>query len=319
MSHLAKEYVGIGNKEAKTLLKGTRRHYLKYFVFTLSAIIGKLFFLSHPLFSLTEYKLINEALRGNDIDLEKALIDSTKQKKFWTAVQFVLIDQVIFIVGLILIGLIALISVQLGFLLDISLNFNQPFLFITFITLNIILFLVFILYKSVYFGPVLFFIQNEESALLHEAFSKAALVMKSGNKLKLLHIKLIYLFKFSLYLALSIAVAYYTFELLTFLWGLIVTLILTVLILRLLPKMVFSHGFATSKFFNDLQNEVAIELAYDPVALVKDTSTLKKEEILLTLFDTVSTPFKEEKEETIQDDQDKQQPKPKPKQKIEAI
>lgn len=284
MSQYTSHYIQTGLKESKTSGQKKKKKTAKHFIYALSSMLGKRFFLSYPLFALADYHMADQIEKTETIDFEKAFEDCKSNGKYWSSVQFSLLKQLILVVGVLLLGLIAYGLSNLGNILDVAYDFQSNYAEFTFLVLGATSIFMFIIMLNVHFGSVMYFIQSEDVGL-SEALQKNARIMTKIARTKLLYINLYYLTRFAAYTALSVWVIYWVSSEFTTSWLIITAVVFLVLLLASIPRLILSHRISSASLFKDM----IVETAY--VNLEEDaedsalSEKISKETLLASLFE----------------------------------
>ena len=306
MSQRVSQYVSMGMRDSKYVIGAGKGIFFKYFIFSMSSLIGKLFFLSYPLFALGDYHIIKQIEEGKKISLEDAFEDSNVGKKYWTTTHFALVNHIIFLIGMIIIAGLSFGLIQMGYTLDRYFRFDQGYTVFVSQIISGCIFIVFIIQKQLYFGPVTYLIQSNEDNGLSDTLRQSALIMTNYGKVKLLYIYLYYVIRLLIYGFVSVLLSYGAYVLLPDFWFVFVTILLGVNLLKSMTKIMLAHKISSSKLFVDLIKEATYKSLGDQNRYKVFENKVSKKDILITLFEEMRV---EEKSDTS-DKQEKEHKEP---------
>jgi len=299
MNQKASKYTSIGLSESKEALRADKFNFIKYLMFTVTSIIGKLFFFSFPLFKLSEYHIVHQIKESQTINFEDAFEDSSQVKTYWTMMLFGLIKLFILLTGLVLISALAYGLIALGTAMDTyELRYQHNFI-LFFQVVSVILYVIFLFCNSLIYAPVGFLIQSHPEMGLREALSQSKVIFNAYGRGKLFVIRIRLLLRFIAYIVLASAVGLISYIWLTPYYFIGIVIILSILLLQSLPRILLSNQIASTRLYLDLIEDSAYQSLFEANPSPLFDNGLRKEDLLSSLFDevfeneTVSEPVEE--------------------------
>ena len=274
--------------KSKLAIKETNIGFVKYFMFTITSWIGKLMFLSFPLFALSEYHLIEQIKQAKPCSLEDAFEGAASFKKYWITCQFALIYQgLILTLALIIWGLTFGLD-RIGAQLDDIMNFNRYYTAWVFQWGAIILGVIGVYQISIMYAPVVYLIYTHEDMTLSEALKESQLMMTGSAKRQLMGIHLSHLSLFMIKVALGgglLAAAYYGIPRFFFI---LILVIVSVWLLTGIPRLLLSVRLSSVALYDTLLENASYESLFDASRNKVNPNRIRKEEVLIKLFEDLS-------------------------------
>lgn len=290
MSQKISRYVSTSRVEAIDALHSGSRHFLKFFGFSMSTLIGKLLVVGFPLFALAEFHIVSQIQKTKHFDLESAFEDSQSGKKFWTTALCALLGQIIVIAGGLLIFLLYLGLKAVGSQMDYSFRFNRFFTVFFFGLFCILLFALLVVWVSLYFDPVVFLIQSNGDMGISEALRQARAVMTPVGRGKLFWMRIYYLIAITVVAGLGYGAFYLWYAVLPTFWGVgLLAVLFCLLLLLTMSRILLSERIACVKLFSDLVEEAAFQNFFVSKPEESLQGKIRKEQILATLFEETIT------------------------------
>lgn len=285
MSQQFTSYVSKGMQESKYAFKRRKHGFMNLLTFFMASLIGKRFFLSYPLFALAEYHLAQQVEQEGVVSLEEAFEDACITKNYWTAVHLALLNQVVFLIGFFTIALFGFVLFFFGTMLEGVFGFGDNIALVVSLTVTAGLFLMLIIQKSLYFGPVLYLIQGSDVSL-SEALQQSRHIMTKSARYKLLRIHMYYFSKTLLVIGAVVAITYFAAASYPAIpWLVLMGMGFIVVLMSFAPKTMFSHRISTSKLFIDLVQEAIYYGRGDSDTSKLATQKVSKEKLLLSVFE----------------------------------
>lgn len=282
MSHKVSHYVRSGLEDSKIAIKKDRKKFGVLVLWNFAAIVGKLFFLSYPIFALGEYHLAHQINKTGQYKLIEALNDSTQPKKYLYALQYSLFFQTLLIAGLILCGGLSYGLIQLGYYFDDIFSISRYYgVFITQIA-SAVFIILFILSLHFFLTPVAYLMQANSEMNLSLALKESIKIMQGKGKAKLFSTTLYYLGSFAYKSVIILAIGYVFFITSSTGWFILITIILSFIVLSIFTRVMLAYRLALTRLFNDLVEEREyIQLEEDTIPLMDKT---RKLDLIMRLF-----------------------------------
>lgn len=277
--------ISSSNTKSKEAISDPKIGNLKFIIFTITSFIGKLLFLSFPLFALSEYHFIEQIKQAKPCSLEDAFEGAASPKKYWITCQFALIFQgLILTLGLIIFG-ISLGLDSIGAELDNIMNFNRYYTAWIFQWGAIVIGLILVYQVSLSYAPVVYLIYTNEDITLSEALKESQLMMTGTAKRRLMGIHLTHLVRFMIKAVLGgglVVAAYFGIPSIFF------TLILVLVSIWLLygvPRLLLSIRISSASLYDALLENASYESLFDASRNKVNPNRIRKEEVLFKLFE----------------------------------
>jgi len=283
----ASHYIDKGTKKAKLFLKQNIWVFFQYGLFCLSALIGKLFCFSYPLFALAELRLSTKIIEEDQIGLDNIYADASDIKKVWHSTIVLAVKLNYLIVGAILFGGLTYGFSVLGKRLD-NTFFRYYYLLPFFIWAGAIGFVIYLLIVVVNFSLTNFLIQQFDDMNISKILEQSKKLMNKKAKITLLLIFLVHVVKAMISFSICILLPYFIFIDVKAEGFIIVMMIASVLFLFTLPRIILSYQLASTSLFQDLLKEGYINLELSEGDLKAHGKALK-EQLLKTLFNSKDT------------------------------
>ena len=181
MSQKVTTYVSHGSVSSKTALNQNGNRHVLYYLFTLAGLIGKLFFLSNPLFVLTEQAINKQIDDQENISLADALAKANDHKKYFALAQFVLLKQLLMLILLILVGFVSVGFIYLGYTLDNLFDLDRYYIMSFFEVISGVLLVTSLLILYSYLFSIPTIISQSESMTLGEALKQNQQIMSTTS------------------------------------------------------------------------------------------------------------------------------------------
>ena len=279
-------YIALGKVSSRTTFARSKKQFFKYFIFNISAMIGKLCFLSFPLFAFAEYHLVKQVEQAQKLTFGKAFEDASSKKVFETTQHLALLNHVLTIAGLLVIGGLAYGLIYLGTTIDNYFDLNRYYVEFIFQAMSGTILVVFLLFKNIYMESLTYILRVDHEISLAEAFRKNEEVMANKNKVYLFYIKAYFFGVFAIYAIIAGVSSYLAFVYFIEYWFIIITILLILFGLRVMTKLMFGYKVASTKLFEDLHKDLNFEQAVTEGEEKLSEDKMLTSEILLTLFDT---------------------------------
>jgi hypothetical protein len=293
MSRAVSHYVSLGTSGSKIALSQNRRSGLRYLFYSMASWIGKLFFLSYPLFAMGDYHIVQQIKEKREWSFFDAFEDSSDLNKYFATVKYVLLLHILFITGMIIIAALSFILLQVARSIDLSLEFERHYIVFVARVLSGSMVVVFLFTLKIYLGPALYLIQSSKDLSLSEALKSSVIILKRQGKIKLFHVQLHYLISVVFLGTLYGSLAYWSYETLTGNAFLVITALLVFLFLKFASRKILAYHISVSNLYIDLIKElVYVPLSEQPTKRIIGTRISKKD-VLMTLFDRVTVPEKQ--------------------------
>jgi hypothetical protein len=290
------EYVSTGMNESKTALKSSKIPRFQLLLFILSTFIGKLFFLSAPLFMMAEYRLVKQVQETHRIRLEDAFADSHRSSVYKTMTLAVLWNQIVIFSGLLLLGLL---TFGLSIVAQQFSSYVFPFDWSGLAyTIGILLGVGFVITIFLWFDPMIFLIHTQENYGLSDAMKKAEEMMTNTGMFKLIMIRLHHLFLILVFAGGGAWLALYAYFSYSVVWFLVFLIPIVLIVFAKVPQILLSQRMACTMLYDDLVEESTYQSLYDQSFKGLDSEKIGKERLLVALFDELPT-------STLEDDPDK--------------
>ena len=287
MIQKASHYLSIGKIFSNKLSKGNKINFLKYMIFNLASMIGKLFPLSFPLFTSADYHITKTFDETNKFDLIQAFDTDQSSHRYWLCVKIALLNMVITITGLLFIGSLSFGLIVLGIQLDDRFLSNWTLFFQ--IICGIIL-IVFLIAKHLYFAPVFYLLNDKQATSIAEIIQLRTKFVNTHTSKKLLHFIFDFMLKtFGLTLLLTglLILSYSRFWIY---WATFNTIIASLVFIVLLTRFMLVHRIAITSLLSDTLKE--FEIVNDSESHEKDLDKpINKElteELLMYFFDEIT-------------------------------
>lgn len=290
MSRGVSHYVSLGTRGSKIAWSQNRKARLRYVFYSMASLIGKLFFLSFPLFALGDYHIVNQIKEKRDWSFFDAFEDSHDQNKYSATVKYALLYHVLFVTGMIIIAALSFLLLQVAHTIDASLGFDRHYIVFVARVLSGSLVVVFLFSLKIQLGPALYLIQSSKDLSLSDALKSSALILERHGKIKLFHVQLFYMFRVVPLGMLYGSLAYWSYEALSGNYFLIITALLVFFFLKVVSKNVLSYHISVSNLYNDLVKEQAYGSLNEQQTEQIIGTRVPKKEVLMTLFDGVPVP-----------------------------
>ena len=287
------EYVSSGMRNSKRAIKESDAGIFRYIAFSIASLPGKLFFLSFPMFAFAQYHMANQVEKREKLSLEGSLEDASNMKKYWAGMQFALFSHIIFITGLLVLGGLSYGLIQMGRALDHYLLFDRYYTMFLFQVVSLCLVFVFIIAKALHFGPVAYLIQSNGLGF-SEALHQGNKLMSEGGKTTLFTIHLYYLVRVVMMAGIGFGLAYGASMFAPLPVLIAVSVGVGAVFLRMLPRVMLAHKLSASMLFVDLVKAAAQEHVEDESMYALMSSKVRKDEILLSLFNDSSSKGRDE-------------------------
>lgn len=299
MNERISDYVSSSMKEAKAAIKNSDVGFLKYLLFTVTSVIGKLFFFSFPLFALADYEIVNLIRTKKPVSIEAAFADSKSMPKYWKTMLYTLMVQLSLIAtALVFIGLMFGLS-YLGKIFDESAGFARYYT-VFFVQLGcVILLIVSVIQIALYFAPTLYLIQSHPDMELTEALNQSVKLLSRNGKKQLLIAFFQHFIRFIVLTAISTLVVYFVYNVFVRTFFVIVTIPLAILVLLSIPRLLLSYRITTTKIYDKLLEEATYANLFETEQIAPLSSNIRKEELLTALFDEIIVDEPEAKVEKV--------------------
>lgn len=258
--------------------------FMRYFFYSMTAIIGKLSFIGTPLFMVSDEAVINQIEDQASFQLEGVLDEAKQHQKYYTLLQMVLLKRLLMVVGFGLIALMTTGFVMFSMALDSYLDFDRYYIAFFFQLTGGILLVLYPLMVMIQFQGIRYLIIDKGLSLSDAAKENKQILSKSAQ-FKLGVIYLMYLLGLLLFIGLLVGLGFVAYvELFTYAFYLVVTLMVT-LALLLLPRWQLALLVTTRMVYMDF-----LDANYYQTLVNNHKSSadkLRKEAVLNSLFDEV--------------------------------
>ncbi|CCV64411.1 hypothetical protein BN85408340 [Alteracholeplasma palmae J233] len=248
------QLIKYGMKETRKAFKTNRASFYSYLTYVLSMIISMASVFLYPLFALSEVKIVKMMEEDNQFSVESSFSNTDKPNKYWTALGYFAVKLLRSIVTTgIFVGLIFLFK-ELGFQIDILLEFEKEYVTFIFTLITAIVGLIVLVRQNLLMAPIFYIIATENTSM-SQAYSKGIEVMKKRGKTKLLLIQIISLIRAAFYIGffvgfLMIGKEYLETELLVSL-----TVIFILMLIFILPKIWLAYKVSSITHFKQLVDD----------------------------------------------------------------
>lgn len=271
-------YIKKGMHDSKSALHNQKPLFFKYFLFVLTSFLGKLFFITYPLFALADIRIAKSIEETGKFELEKSFEDSNLIKTVWTTMLFILLKTLILISGTIILSGLTFMLASFGTTIDSMTTLKGNYMTYFFGSLGVIAIVVFIIMVNLYLGPATYIIQSNDDVGISDVFTKSIEIMNKNGKSTLLLIKIFHLLRFLINLIVCIGLIWVIHIFSNPLIETFCIIILSIVLLLTLPRIVLSNKISSYSLFKKLTDKEDI--------LNNSTKIkVKKEELLVTLFD----------------------------------
>lgn len=274
--------------KSKLAIRETNIGFFKFLIFTFTAWIGKLLFFSFPLFSLTEYHLADQIKQDKPCSLEDAFEGAASPKKYWTTFQFAVVFQGVMItLGLLIWG----VYVGLDFVgaeLDNIMNFNRYYTAWVFQWTSIVIG-IFLVYRfSLTYAPVVYLIYTHDDMSLSQALKASQLIMTPTAKRQLVTIHIEHVIRFLIKAAFGAGLVVMANYGLPQFFFIIIMIIVSIGLLYGIPRLLLSVRLSSVALYDILLENASYETLFDASRNQVNPNRIRKEEVLLKLFDELS-------------------------------
>ena len=281
-----KAYLKLGMQTSKRVIKERKVSRFKFYFLWFATLFSYIFVLPSPSFIQANIRMDKQNAEMYTYDLTKIFVDTDSPKSFWTSLMALLIKTVLFISGVLLLGLLAFLLFYLGSLLGqvtgvTMLAFLLP-------VPAIIGLIIFIAGFRLMFMPLFYYLNNDSSLSITKAFNASVRTMREQGKRTMFLLDFIHLFINVAYLGIAGFVSYYLLgqdvDSLKIIGVLAVVLFLVIYVL-FASRLGIAHRVAKLKLLEDIM--IDPNLAENP-QLVKEKMIkqgLSKDEFLVKLFD----------------------------------
>lgn len=323
-----KSYFKSGLRSSGRVFKKSKGNYLKYIALLISTFLSKLTMIISPIFDLANVRAAQIAKEKKNIVLSASFSMSDAPKTFWNLLISKIIVGLIYLSGVIIIGLIAFGYTSIGWLIY-GMDMDLVFLLVGFIPLGLVLIIYTILFYLSYSPMAFVAVKNSSLGASHILYNSSNSLRKEGKKTLLL-LNIVYLLIDIVILGIIVAILVLidTFVSESLASGIIgVVLVLGILVYFVLAsRFHLARRISIINLFNDVVSTepVDFELAHADNSTKKQTYQLEikdkknkkknikatnKEELLVSLFDDISLDVYEEEDQTtvessIQEDED---------------
>jgi hypothetical protein len=275
-------------KKAKMAIGSPDVGAIKFLLFTLTSMLGKLIPLSFPLFALSDYRLVYKIQKGTTFHMEDGFEGAKSTKHYWVTLQFILYMECLMIVVLGLIFMLYLSLNYIGSELDNLMNFNRYYT-AWFFQITSIVFAVIAIYNiGLSFAPVVYIVSNQDEPNLSEALKDARKMMTPQAKMKLIEIHFLHVVRFLPKLLIGAALAYYAVMNFQVILYLIVIIVVSIALLFSLPKYLLSIRISSVHLFDSWMEGIAYTSLFDGTNQSDYNQRIQKEEVLLKLFEDIT-------------------------------
>ncbi len=287
MSLSVSDYVSMAMNDVEIALSRKKRKFLRYFLYSVASFIGKLFFLSYPLFAFADHHISNQIRENRNWQLLDAFEDTNDQKRYWTTVKYALLNHIVHITGFLMIAGVVFVLMRVASSITDYYEPERQYLMFVAQIISGALVVSFLFSVRIHLGPMIYLLRTSDDLSLSEAFKHSAIIMEGQGKIKLFHMQFRSLSKVLFWGLLCAGFGYLSYTAFSFDVFLVIAIILGFLFLRLVSRQGLVYRISASNLYTDLIKEVAYDRLSEHDMDRMTGSTLRKKDILKTLFDGV--------------------------------
>ena len=281
-----KAYLKLGMRVSKRVIKERKVSRFKFYFLWLATLLSYIMILPSPSFIQANIRMDKQNADSFTYDLTKIFVDTDSPKAFWTSLMALLIKIVLFVSGIVLIGLVAFLLYYFGGLLG-QITGVAMLMYLLPIPALIGL-LVFVFGFRLMFMPLFYYLNNDNSLSITKAFNASVRTMREQGKGTMFFIDFIHLFINGAYIGLAVFVSMFLLgqdvEAMKII-GVIAIILFLVIYILFASRLGIAHRVAKLKLLEDIM--IDPNLAENP-QLVKEKMIkqgLSKDEFLVKLFD----------------------------------
>jgi len=275
-------------KTVKDVFGGRIGLYMRFVLFSLTAIVGKMTFIGLPLFSFAEYKAANQIETDRTVDLNQSFSDTKSVNKYWLALLYALLKGTIIVtVFLIILGLYYGLNLM-GVSIDDYLDLERYYSVMIVQVICISLLLVSVSFIHVYFGPVMYLISISDDNGLNEILTQNHKMMTKNNGLfKLMYIWIFFLIRFIVLVAFLSLLGYFAFQYFYDHFFIMTLIIFSLVVFVILPRILVMNRLSSIKLFEHMLENAAYESLFNDEGTTTIVNRIRKEDVLSALFDEI--------------------------------
>ena len=281
-----KAYLKLGLQASKRVIKGRKVSRFKFYFLWLATLLSYILVLPAPAFIQANIRMDKQNAEKNTYELTRIFVDTDSPKAFWTNLMAFVIKAVLFISGLLLLGLLAFLLYYVGGLLG---QITGVTLLSILLPVPVIIgLLVFLIGFRLMFMPLSYYLNNDSSLSITKAFNASVRTMKEQGKRTMFFLDFFHLLINGLYLGISGFIGYFflsqNIDSLKII-GVLAIILLLVIYIFFAARLGIAHRVAKLKLLEDIM--IDPNLAENP-QLVKEKMIkqgLSKDEFLVKLFD----------------------------------
>ena len=281
-----KAYLKLGLQASKRVIKGRKVSRFKFYFLWLATLLSYILVLPAPAFIQANIRMDKQNAEKNTYELTRIFVDTDSPKAFWTNLMALVIKVVLFISGLLLLGLLAFLLYYVGSLLATITGVTLlPILLPVPVLIGL---LVFIIGFRLMFMPLCYYLNNDSNLSITKAFNASVRTMKEQGKKTMFFLDFFHLLVNGLYLGVSGFIGYFflsqNIDSLKII-GVLAIILLLVIYIFFASRLGIAHRVAKLKLLEDIM--IDPNLAENP-QLVKEKMIkqgLSKDEFLVKLFD----------------------------------
>ena len=281
-----KAYLKLGLQASKKVIKGRKVSRFKFYFLWLATLLSYALLLPVPAFIQANIRMDKQNGDTYTYELTKIFVDTDSPKAYWTNLMAYVIKSVLFVSGVLLLGLLAFLLFYVGSLLATVTGVSMLSILLP-IPVGIGL-LVFIIGFRLMFMPLYYYLNNDSSLSITKAFNASVRTMKEQGKRTMFFLDFVHLFVNALYLGITGFVGYFflsqAVDSLKII-GVLAIILLVVIYIFFAARLGIAHRVAKLKLLEDIM--IDPNLAENP-QLVKEKMIkqgLSKDEFLVKLFD----------------------------------
>ncbi|MDE7082447.1 MAG: DUF975 family protein [Clostridia bacterium] len=243
---------------------------LKYFAWVIMELIASVTFVLPAMFSLANVRQAKIAQRENTVDVPQSFKVACRAKPFWTMFLAVVLEALIFIAGLMLIGVASALLGAVGYVIALFVSTVEPLIIILiFLAPGALVSLVYCIIMPILLAPTAYVIETNPEIGAADAISICFNTMKSRGKftcfLNVFIPALVECAIIGLCAAIELVLAIFITDIrLGVVLGILVALIFFVAFVLIAPMFALARKIANQSLFEDI--------VLDPVNASKRTS-----------------------------------------------
>lgn len=274
--------------DSRTLLKQSEVGVFKSVILMIASQLGKLFFLSYPLFALAEVNLINRMKSGQKIKITDVFDDASDREKYGTMAHIALMYHVIILAVTMIMGGLAFGLISIGISIDGRMRFyDHPVTTILSIVSGV-LYLIIMMYVKVYFSSMPYIIHAGDNLSLSDCFKQNDMMLSHGGKLKIFSLYRNYMIKLLVVAFTGGVLSYIAWANLRLYASVSIIIVISFIFLVVYTKTSLSYRIGAFMLCEDLIHErMLVSLGHQDQKPVFNKQ-LNQQELLLSLFNDVT-------------------------------